>query len=157
MSQSALGCSAFSSCSASCSTCHLLSDSLPPPPSLPHELILSWVTNPSNWSRSWTSWSCISSLTITLPGRLLPREPKVSIQWWLSGYSAELATEGSWPLVRILVEQLWNFVNSVYPTCLSDGTLKAVGPFYLVSMPGEVKISHTRGKCVTCCGLHILI
>ena len=23
--------------------------------------------------------------------------------------------------------------------CLSDETLKAVGPFYLVSMPGEVK------------------
>ena len=23
--------------------------------------------------------------------------------------------------------------------CLSDDTLKAVGPFYLVSMPGEVK------------------
>ena len=31
-------------------------------------------------------------------------------------------------------------------------TLKAVGPFYLVSMPGEVK----GGKCVTCRGLHIL-
>ena len=28
--------------------------------------------------------------------------------------------------------------------CLSDGTLKAVGLFYLVSMPGEVK-DHTQG------------
>ena len=35
---------------------------------------------------------------------------------------------------------------SVYPTlpvsfcqCLSEETLKAIGPFYLVSMPGEVK------------------
>ena len=28
--------------------------------------------------------------------------------------------------------------------CLSDETLKAVGPFYLVSMPGEVK-DPTRG------------
>ena len=29
--------------------------------------------------------------------------------------------------------------------CLSDGILKAVGPFYLVSMPGEVKkIPHRR-------------
>ena len=26
--------------------------------------------------------------------------------------------------------------------CLSEETLKAVGPFYLVSMPGEVKKSH---------------
>ena len=25
------------------------------------------------------------------------------------------------------------------PLCRSDETLKAVGPFYLVSMPGEVK------------------
>ena len=36
---------------------------------------------------------------------------------------------------------LRNFGNSVYPACqcLSDETVKAVGPFYLVSMPGEVK------------------
>ena len=41
--------------------------------------------------------------------------------------------------------------------CLSDETLKAVGRFYLVSMPGEVKY-HTslHWKCVTCRGLHIL-
>ena len=41
--------------------------------------------------------------------------------------------------------------------CLSEETLKALGPFYLVSMPGEVKdptILHW--KCVTCRGLHIL-
>ena len=31
--------------------------------------------------------------------------------------------------------------------CLSDETLKAVGPFYLVSMPGEVKYTKL-GKCV---------
>ena len=36
--------------------------------------------------------------------------------------------------------------------CLSEDTLKAGGPFYLVSMPGEVK-DPTRGKCVTCSGL----
>ena len=36
---------------------------------------------------------------------------------------------------------LRNFGNSVYPACqcLSDETVKAVGPFYLVSMPGVVK------------------
>ena len=39
--------------------------------------------------------------------------------------------------------------------CLSDETLKAVGPFYLVSFPGEVK-DHTQGVNVTCRGLHIL-
>ena len=35
--------------------------------------------------------------------------------------------------------------------CLSEETLKAGGPFYLV--PGEIKRSHTGGKCVTCSGL----
>ena len=41
--------------------------------------------------------------------------------------------------------------------CRSEETLKAVGPFYLVSMPGEVK-DPTQGvnPCVTCRGLHIL-
>ena len=33
--------------------------------------------------------------------------------------------------------------------CLLEETLKAGGPFYLVSMPGEVK----NPKCVTCSGL----
>ena len=42
--------------------------------------------------------------------------------------------------------------------CLSEETLKAVGPFYLVYMPGEVKDSTSlHWKCVTCCGLHILV
>ena len=36
--------------------------------------------------------------------------------------------------------------------CLSDETLKAVGPFYLVSMPGEVK--DPTGMC-NCRGLHL--
>ena len=30
--------------------------------------------------------------------------------------------------------------------CLSDETLKAVGPFYLVPMPGEVKDRNSSGK-----------
>ncbi len=38
--------------------------------------------------------------------------------------------------------------------CLSEETLKPVGPFYLVSMPGEVKDpTSPHWKCVTC-GLH---
>ena len=44
----------------------------------------------------------------------------------------------------------------VYPTL--HVSLKAVGPFYLASMPlpGEVKYPTQRGKCVTCRGLHVL-
>ena len=51
---------------------------------------------------------------------------------------------------------LGNFGNSFTQLCqcLSEETLKAVGPFYLVSMPGEVK-DPTHGKCVTCRG-HIV-
>ena len=47
---------------------------------------------------------------------------------------------------------LQNLGKFVYPT---DETLKAVGPFYLVSMPGEAKYP-TQGLCVTCRGPHIL-
>ena len=50
-------------------------------------------------------------------------------------------TEGSW--VQVLVELRRDFGNSVYPTC----KLNAVGRFYLVSMPGEVKVP-TQGQWV---------
>ena len=46
-----------------------------------------------------------------------------------------------------LFQNLGNFVHLALP--VSFGRLKAGGPFYLVSMPGEVK-DPTRGKCVTC-------
>ena len=37
--------------------------------------------------------------------------------------------------------------------CLSEETLKAVGPFNMVSMPTRF---HTGSKCITCLELHIL-
>ena len=60
-----------------------------------------------------------------------------------------------WSQVRIALK----LGNSVYPTLqvLSEETLKAVGPFYLVSVPGEVKDPtslHTGSKCEMCRGLH---
>ena len=57
---------------------------------------------------------------------------------------------GSIPPTTIL--KLRQFRSPHICLCLSEDTLKAGGPFYLVSMPGEVK-SHTGGKCVTCSGL----
>jgi len=45
-----------------------------------------------------------------------------------------------------------NFVHHIC-VCLLEDTLKAGGPFYLVSMPWEVKRSHTRGKYATGSGL----
>ena len=52
-----------------------------------------------------------------------------------------------WSLVRILLRPFGNFVNFLphfLCQCLSEETLKAVGPFYLVSMPGEVKYPTQR-------------
>ena len=37
------------------------------------------------------------------------------------------------------VKKLALHIRDCVSLCLSDETLKAVGPFYLVSMPGEVK------------------
>ena len=48
-----------------------------------------------------------------------------------------------------------NLATSFVPLCqcLSEETLKAVGPFYLVSMPGEVKDpTSPHWKCVSCRG-----
>ena len=50
------------------------------------------------------------------------------------------------------VSKLRQFRSPYIYLCLSEETLKAGGPFYLVTMPGEVK-DPTRGKCVTCSGL----
>ena len=61
-----------------------------------------------------------------------------------------------WSRVRILLRPFGKFGNFLYPTLpvLSEETLKAVGPFYLVSMPGEVKDpTSPHWKCVTCRGL----
>ena len=61
--------------------------------------------------------------------------------------------------VRIAQAPLQNFGNSVYPLCQchSEQLLKAVGPFYMVSTPGEVNNPAHADKCVTCCrGVHIL-
>ena len=43
--------------------------------------------------------------------------------------------------VRIQLRPLGNFANFLYPTCqcVSEEPVKAVCPFYLVSMSGEVK------------------
>ena len=42
-------------------------------------------------------------------------------------------------LYLILGVKTWLSTLETVHLCLSDETLKAVGPFYLVSMPGEVE------------------
>ena len=39
---------------------------------------------------------------------------------------------------KLFASELWQFRLAWLCQCLSEETLKAVGPFYLVSMPGEV-------------------
>ena len=65
---------------------------------------------------------------------------------------------GSWHVVIRLKTWLSNcYIRDCESLCLSDETLKAVGPFYLVSMPGEVKDpTSLHWKCITCRGLHIV-
>ena len=54
------------------------------------------------------------------------------------------------------------YIRDCESLCLSDETVKAVGPFYLSGVYSTArgsKRSHTgdrAGKCVTCRGLHIL-
>ena len=43
------------------------------------------------------------------------------------------------PGVIVRCKNLAIYIRDCVSLCLSDETLKAVGPFYLVSMPGEVK------------------
>ena len=42
-------------------------------------------------------------------------------------------------IIRCKTKNLALYIRDCESLCLSDETLKAVGPFYLVSMPGEVK------------------
>ena len=67
-----------------------------------------------------------------------------------------------WSCVRIPLRQLifaselWQFRLPRFAS-LSEETLEAVGPFYLVFMPREVTDpTSLHWKCVTCHGLHIL-
>ena len=77
---------------------------------------------------------------------------------WPSGYSVGLAT--GWLRVQIQLRQFIRFGTLAIPftqfcQCLSEETLKAVSPFYLVAMPREVKDpTSLHWKCVTCRGLH---
>ena len=52
-----------------------------------------------------------------------------------------LATEGFWVRIRLVALRFgtWPILFTPLCQCFSEETLKSVGPFCLVSMPGEVK------------------
>ena len=56
---------------------------------------------------------------------------------WLEWATDNRVVAGSNPAEAVW--KLWQFPLSPLCQCLSEETLTAVGPFYLVSMPGEVK------------------
>ena len=73
--------------------------------------------------------------------QLHSRSPILGVRW-PSGLGLQPATGRS--MVRLPLRATLRFGTLAIPLtllcqCLSDETLKAVGPFYLVSMPGEVK------------------
>ena len=47
--------------------------------------------------------------------------------------------QSPWKARIIRCKNLALYIRDCESLCLSDETVKAVGPFYLVSMPGEVK------------------
>ena len=47
--------------------------------------------------------------------------------------------QSPWEARLIRCKNLALYIRDCESPCLSDETVKAVGPFYLVSMPGEVK------------------
>ena len=52
--------------------------------------------------------------------------------------AVSIPSPGTWHVIRC--KNLALYIRDCVSVCLSDETLKAVGPFYLVSMPGEVKV-----------------
>ena len=71
---------------------------------------------------------------------------------WLDRMTFDREVLGSNPTGT--ASELWATLFTWLCQCLSEVTLKAVGPFYLVSMPWEVKYPTQGGKCVTWSGLH---
>ena len=62
-----------------------------------------------------------------------------SEEWWSHGRAPDCQSRGRWFYPPAAVSKLRQFCSPHICLCLSEETLKAVGPFYLVCMLGEVK------------------
>ena len=83
------------------------------------------------------------------------RPKRGAVVQWLARPLVTPAARVRAPDHIIRCKNLVLYIRDCVSLCLSDETLKAVGPFYLVSMPGEVKDpTSLHWKCVTCRGLH---
>ena len=63
------------------------------------------------------------------------RRPVVGHSLW----TRPARVQSLWEARIIRCKNLALYIRDCESLCLSDETVKAVGPFYLVSMPGEVK------------------
>ena len=101
------------------------------------------------WS-SGARWSCVGH-----GGRVV----MCGVRWssearWSCGRTSGFRSRGPGFETNYCRFETWAI--SFTPPCprLSEDTLKAVGPFYLESKPGEVK-DPTQGNGKTCCGLSV--
>ena len=60
-------------------------------------------------------------------------------EWWSHGRAPDCQSWGRWFNPPTAVSKLRQMCDEQNYLCLLKETLKAGGPFYLVSMPGEVK------------------
>ena len=76
---------------------------------------------------------------------------------WLERWTDDPVVLGSNPAAATPLRNFGHDPFTPLYQCISNDTLKAVGPFYLVSMPGEVKDpTSLHWKCANCRGLHIV-
>ena len=103
--------------------------------------------------REWTTRTklkCNSTDALERRGSVV-----VSTSAWHAAGRGSIPRQGTRQVIRRKNLAL-NIIDCL-SLCLSEETPKAVGPFYPLSMPREVKDpTHTGGKSVTCRGLHIL-
>ena len=59
--------------------------------------------------------------------------------YYVDLYSSSARVQSPWEARIIRCKNLALYIRDCESLCLSDETVKAVGPFYLVFMPGEVK------------------
>ena len=87
----------------------------------------------------WWSFAIIDALHIHKRGAVVQerrRGPVVGHSLW----TRPARVQSPWEARIIRCKNLALYIRDCESLCLSDETVKAVGPFYLVSMPGEVKL-----------------
>ena len=79
-------------------------------------------------------------IPIAHSGNLMTYDYRGAVAVWVRASTGDRTVDGSSPTsVKTFLSGTLAIPFTPLCQCLSDETVKAVGPFYLVSMPGEVK------------------